>query len=136
MRQFEDMDQAYEDYAKSKGMNYLSLVVLEEIYESGEGCTQKRISDETRYPKQSVNLTVKSFLDDGYITLEEMPENRRNKRIKLNEKGRRLCEDVIVPLLGKENAAMDGMSDAERDELARLLGVYCRGYCDRVRELI
>ena len=66
MRQFEDMDQAYEDYAKSKGMNYLSLVVLEEIYESGEGCTQKRISDETRYPKQSVNLTVKSFLDDGY----------------------------------------------------------------------
>ena len=44
--------------------------------------------------------------------------------------------DEIVPLLWKENAAMDGMSDAERDELARLLGVCCRGYCDGVRELI
>ncbi len=83
-----------------------------------------------------INLTVKSFLDDGYIILGEMPENRRNRRIKLTEKGRRLCEDEIVPLIGKENAAMDGMSDAERDELARLLGVCCRGYCDGVRELI
>ena len=44
MQQFQNMDKAYEDYTKSKGLNYLSLMVLEEIYELGDGCTQKQIA--------------------------------------------------------------------------------------------
>ena len=79
MEQFQNMDNAYEDYARSKGLTYLSLMVLEEIYELGDGCTQKQIADDTHYPKQSVNLVVKAFLEDGVVELKELPENRKNK---------------------------------------------------------
>ncbi len=61
MKRFQDMDRAYEAYAKAKGLNYLSLMVLEEIYELGENCMQKQISEDTHYPKQSIHLVVKSF---------------------------------------------------------------------------
>ena len=54
MQQFQNMDDIYEAYAKSKGLTYLSLMVLEEICELGDGCTQKQISDDTHYPKQSI----------------------------------------------------------------------------------
>lgn len=37
MQQFQDMDRAYEEYARSREMTYLSLTVLEEIYELGDG---------------------------------------------------------------------------------------------------
>ena len=67
MEQFQNMDNAYEDYARSKGLTYLSLMVLEEIYELGGGCTQKRISEDTHYPKQSINLVIKAFLKDGVL---------------------------------------------------------------------
>ena len=86
IEQFQNMDNAYEAYAKSKGLTYLSLMVLDEIYALGDGCTQKQISEDTHYPKQSINLVVKAFLEDGIVELRELPENRKNKGITLTEK--------------------------------------------------
>ena len=37
IEQFQNMDNAYEAYAKSKGLTYLSLMVLDEIYALGDG---------------------------------------------------------------------------------------------------
>ena len=132
MQQFQNMDNAYETYAKSKGMTYLSLMVLEEIYELGDGCTQKQISADTRYPKQTINLAVKAFLEDGIVEMKELPENRKNKGITLSEKGRRLCEDVIVPLLRQEERTMAAIGEAESRELIRLLKLYGKTYCEQI----
>lgn len=134
-RQFQSMDKAYDEYAKSKGLSYLSLVVLEEIYELGNGCTQKQISEDTHYPKQSVNLVVKAFLEDGLVDLKELPENRKNKGIYLTEKGRRLCDDVVVPLLSREEKAILEMGDEESRELVRLLEIYGKAYCKHLSEI-
>lgn len=135
MEQFQNMDRAYEEYARAKGLTYLSLMVLEEIWELGDGCTQKQISEDTHYPKQSVNLIVKSFLEDGYVELRELPKNRKNKGITLTEKGRKLCENVITPLLYQEEQTMTQMGDAEKRELIRLLELYGKTYCERIRDI-
>ena len=119
MEQFQQMDRAYEAYAKSKGLTYLSLAVLEEIYELGDGCTQKQISEDTHYPKQSINLIVKSFLKDGYLEMKELAENRKNKGITLTPQGQKLCREVIVPLLEQEKKAMQEMGEKESHELMR-----------------
>ena len=52
MRQFENMDKTYEEYARANGLTHLSLSMLEAIYEAGDICTQKRISEETHYPSR------------------------------------------------------------------------------------
>ena len=135
MQQFQQMDKAYEEYARSRGLTYLSLMVLEEIYELGDGCTQKQISEDTRYPKQSVNLVVKGFLEDGLIALKELPENRKNKGVTLTEKGRRLCADVIVPLLREEEHALAELGEAEGREMIRLLSLYGKAYCGRIGQI-
>lgn len=135
MEQFQNMDNAYEDYARSKGLTYLSLMVLEEIYELGGGCTQKRISEDTHYPKQSINLVIKAFLKDGVLELRELPENRKSKGITLTEKGRRLCAETVAPLLAQKSAAMDEIGEAESRELIRLLELYGGAYCARIGRL-
>ena len=136
IEQFQNMDNAYEAYAKSKGLTYLSLMVLDEIYALGDGCTQKQISEDTHYPKQSINLVVKSFLEDGIVELRELPENRKNKGITLTEKGRRLCDDVIVPLLRQEEAAMHEMGEKESAELLRLVELYGNAYCGLIKKIL
>ena len=135
MQQFQSMDKAYEDYARSKGLNYLSLMVLEEIYEFGDGCTQKQIADDTHYPKQSVNLVVKAFLEDGIVQLKELPENRKNKGITLTEKGRQLCAEIVVPMLQQEALATTQMGEAESRELIRLLELYGQSYCKHIGQI-
>ena len=136
IEQFQNMDNAYEAYAKSKGLTYLSLMVLDEIYALGDGCTQKQISEDTHYPKQSINLVVKAFLEDGIVELRELPENRKNKGITLTEKGRRLCDDVIVPLLRQEEAAMHEMGEKESAELLRLVELYGNAYCGLIKKIL
>ena len=136
MQKFQSMDKAYEDYARSKGLNYLSLMVLEEIYELGDGCTQKQIAEDTHYPKQSVNLVVKAFLEDGVVELKELPENRKNKGITLTEKGRQLCDNIVVPLLQQEKMATREMRRDERLELIRLLELYGEAYCNRLKSIV
>ena len=136
MQQFQNMDDIYEAYAKSKGLTYLSLMVLEEICELGDGCTQKQISDDTHYPKQSINLAVKAFLEDGIVELKELPKNRKNKGITLTDKGRLLCEDVIAPLMMQEEQTLEAIGETESRELIRLLELYGKTYCDRIKHLI
>ena len=136
IEQFQNMDNVYEAYAKSKGLTYLSLMVLDEIYALGDGCTQKQISEDTHYPKQSINLVVKAFLEDGIVELRELPENRKNKGISLTDKGRQLCEDVIVPLLRQEEAAMREMGEKESAELLRLVELYGNAYCGLIKKIL
>lgn len=136
IEQFQNMDNAYEAYAKSKGLTYLSLMVLYEIYALGDGCTQKQISEDTHYPKQSINLVVKSFLEDGIVELRELPENRKNKGITLTEKGHQLCDEVIVPLLRQEEAVMLEMGEKESAELLRLVELYGNAYCKLIKKIL
>ena len=139
MQQFQNMDDIYEAYAKSKGLTYLSLMVLEEICELGDGCTQKQISDDTHYPKQSINLAVKAFLEDGIVELKELPKNRKNKGITLTDKGRLLCEDVIAPLLEPDShpgeLCRDNPQIVERNVLNRNLALGHRGHADKTAHL-
>ncbi len=132
IQQFQNMDRAYEEYARSKGLTYLSLVVLEEIYEIGGGCTQKQISEDTHYPKQSINLVIKSFLQEELVELKENPQNRKNKHIKLTVKGKQLCDNVVLPLLQKEEQAFNEMGEANGKELIRLLELYGKLYCSNI----
>lgn len=136
IEQFQNMDNAYEAYARSKGLTYLSLMVLDMVYALGNGCTQKQISEDTHYPKQSINLVVKAFLEDGIVELRELPENRKNKGITLTDKGRQLCNDVIVPLMQQEEAAMHEMGEKDTAELLRLVELYGNAYCKLIKKIL
>lgn len=135
MEIFRRIDNAYEEYAKSFGMTYVSLSVLEEIYELGDGCTQKQISEEIRYPKQMINPVVKSFIEDGLVTLREIPSDRRNKEITLTEKGKAMCEKIIVPMVEMESSALNDMGETQCLELLRLMELYGDKYCNGIKNI-
>ena len=135
MRQFENMGKAYEEYARANGLTYLSLSMLDEIHEAGDSCTQKRISEETHYPKQTVNLVINSFLESGCVELQEIPSDRRNKQIILTAKGRQLCEHVVAPMLEAENRAVRGLSERQSELLAALLELYGESYYEELKRI-
>lgn len=135
MQQFQKMDLAYENYAKSKNMTYLNLIVLEEIYLLGDGCTQKEIVDDTFYPKQTINLVIKAFLKEDIIILKEKEDNRKNKGIFLTEKGKKLSLDIIAPLIKQEEKTIASIGEEESRELLRIIELYSKQYCDLINNL-
>ena len=70
----------YDEYAKRHGMLMKTLLVANVLYYAKDGMTQTEICRRTFQSKQTVNLIVKNFLAESYVTVTETPENRMSNR--------------------------------------------------------
>ena len=118
------IERLYEEYAKIAGLTPMGLTVLSIIYEHSQGCTQKLICKQSQYNKQSVNMIIKSFWEQGYVELAEMKEDRRNKQVKLSKKGKKYADNVIGLLWKVENDALEKMTPEQQKAIMFFIDVY------------
>ena len=88
----------YDEYAKRHGMLMKTLLVVnvlfyDSFYAKG-GMTQTEICQRTFQSKQTVNLIIKNLLAENYVTITEVPENKRNKIVQMTPSGRAYCEKL------------------------------------------
>ncbi len=107
------LERVYGEYARKNGLTYMSLLVLEAIRDN-KGCTQMKICEETNYPKQTVNMIVKSFLSKGWVELVELPADRRNKAVNLTASGMEFVKEVVDPFWNCARNVLKGIDGEER----------------------
>lgn len=120
----------YEEYAKSVGLSYTSLQILELIYDSEE-CTQKMLCEKTFLPKQTVNTIITAFYKKGIVRLAELPEDRRTKTVSFTPGGKEYAEKIVVKMKYSDQKAMELLSEAQREALLESTRCYvenCRKY--------
>lgn len=128
------MDQLYEEYAHKHGLTFMSLYILETIY-TQKGCTQKQISQITMYPKQTVNMVVRSFLQRGWVLLEQDGDDRRSKCVRLTEEGQAFAIEVIEALWNAGRRAFSELTAEERNIMLRAVGAFSKSFVEKVRKL-
>ena len=114
------IERFYEDYAKSVGLTYMSLTVLEIIYYAPNPITQKEICEESHYIKQMVNTIVKNFYENGYIEFKEVESDRRNKYVLFTSNGKEYADKIMKPLMEREEKAIAVLSKEERNEMINI----------------
>ena len=138
IRQFDaclqEWSASYEDYAKSVGLSFTSLSVLSVIYET-ERCTQKLLCEVCFLPKQTVNAVITSFYKKGWVRLEELPEDRRNKTIHLTETGRAEAERIVQKICQSEIESMSRLTEEEREMLLSATRRYVLGCKEAMKGL-
>ena len=117
---------SYEEYAKSVGLSFTSLSILSVIYRT-EKCTQKLLSEQCFLPKQTVNAVITSFYKKGWVQLRELPEDRRNKTVHLNETGAVEAERILQKVRQSEQQAMSQLTEEERAVLLSATRRYVTG---------
>lgn len=110
----------YDDYAKRHGMLMKTLLVVNALYYTREGLTQTDICGRTFQSKQTVNLIIKNLLAEGYVTVTEVPENKRAKIVCMTDAGRAYCEKVVWHITWAEDTAMSMFSPEEQKTLIDL----------------
>lgn len=135
-QKWQSIDRLYEEYAKASGLTYMSLCVLEIIYNTPDNCTQKHISDESHYTKQNVNIIIKSFLEQGYVKLQELPSDRRNKQVTLTEAGKTYAGNIISTLWEIEQEAITSLTGEQRELLIQFAGIYEECFRKRLAALL
>ncbi|MBS6104993.1 MAG: hypothetical protein KH840_10570 [Megasphaera sp.] len=86
-------------------------------------------------PKQTVNTAVTTFYKKGWIRMEELPENRRNKTIHFTDEGRREAQRILHKVRDSERQAMKDLSKAEREQLLSLTERYVTACTTAMKDL-
>ena len=110
----------YDEYAKRHGMLMKTLLVVNVLFYAKDGMTQTEICRRTFQSKHTVNLIIKNLLTERYVTVTEMPENKRNKIVKMTEAGRAYCERVVRHITWAEDTAMAMFTAEEQKQLIDL----------------
>ncbi len=118
---FRDQQYAvYDEYAKRHGMLMKTLLVLNTLFYAKEGMTQAEICKRTFQSKQTVNSIIRNLWTDHYVTITEIPEDRRNKMVEMTEAGRTYCEKVVRHITWAEDTAMSMFTPEEQKQLVDL----------------
>lgn len=112
-----EVNAIYDDYAKSVGLSYASLYVLDVIHDSAGDCTQKEIAERTFLPKQTVNAIVKGFGEVGLVEIAGLDTDRRKKRIRLTGDGRARAGAIARRMRTVERQALGRMPPERRAAL-------------------
>ena len=110
----------YDEYAKRHGMMMKTLLVVNVLFYAQEGMTQRDICRRTFQSKQTVNLIVKNLLAQGYVTVDEAPDDRRIKIVRMTETGRAYCGHVVRHITRAEDEAMAMLTPEEQEQLVGL----------------
>lgn len=116
----------YDEYAKRNGMMMKTLLVVNVLFYSKDGMTQKEICQRTLQSKQTVNLIIKNLLADNYVTVTEMPKNKRNKIVQMTDAGRAYCEKVVRRITWAEDMAMSMFTPEEQKQLIDLYRTFTK----------
>lgn len=92
----------YKKWAEKHGLSVNACLILESFYYETGVQTQKSISQNLMIPKQTVNTILKDYMQKGFIETESMPEDKRNKILKLTESGKIYADEIVGKLQEKE----------------------------------
>ena len=132
---FRDEQFALDDeYAKRHGMLMKTLLVVNALFYNKDGMTQTEICKRTFQSKQTVNLIIKNLLSGSYVTVAEVPENKRNKIVQMTAAGRAYCEKVVRHITWAEDTAMSMFTPEEQKNLIALSRTFTKNLTKLVNQ--
>ncbi len=102
-----------------KTLLVVNVLFYDAFYDKG-GMTQKEICRRTLQSKQTVNLIIKNLLAENCVTVTEVPENKRNKIVRMTDAGKACCEKIVRHITWAEDAAMSMFTPEEQKQLIDL----------------
>ena len=73
-------------FSKIGELSHNEMLIMDYLSENGDSL-QTDIARYHAISKQTINLSVKSLLENGYVTLYQSPDNKKEKLITLTDKG-------------------------------------------------
>ena len=120
-------DGAYYRWAVRSGVTPHTLDLLYAL-DDGQPHSQKQICEEWAIPKTTVNTVVRSCREAGYITLETMPDQPRQRQLCLTPAGMAYAREALAELYVLENQAMAAAVKKYGPLFVDALELYCASF--------
>ncbi|WP_244467927.1 MarR family winged helix-turn-helix transcriptional regulator [Nitratireductor soli] len=105
---------------KHHGLARPEFVVLYSIGLKG-GIAARDICSSSGFPRNTISRAVQKLLDKGIILREVAPDDQRSFVLHLTQKGRKIFDDTLLPMVEREQVLLARLTQAERLMLSELL---------------
>lgn len=129
---YKEMDIIYHNYAKSLGLSDTAFWIFYCMSEHDCSFTQRELCRDWSFAPQTLNSSLKDMEKKGFIKLEPVPKNKRNKLILLTPEGERMVKEGILPLMKAECDSFSVLSDGE----CELMLSFTEKYTNTLKESI
>ena len=130
---YREIDRIYHEISMKVGLSDSAFMILYAIAELGDGCLQKDIADIYLFSRQTINSSIQKLQEKEILQLTK--GKRRDMHISITEKGKKLLEEKIYPVMEAENSVFDELSQPESTEYLQLMRKSTSLLRDRVKEL-
>lgn len=128
-------DGAYYRWAVRSGVTPHTLDLLYAL-DDGLPHSQKQICEEWAIPKTTINTVVKTCRAAGYITLEPMPGQPRQRQLCLTEAGMAYAKEAMEELYAIENQAMTAAVERYGPSFVDAMELYCTSFREALEAIL
>lgn len=118
--QYKEGNEIYHRLARHYGLSDSAFWILYTLRESEGPVSQTQLCRELYLSKQTVNSALKNLEEAGYLRLESVPDNRKNKEIRLTPMGEELLRRTVDPVFAMEERAFQRLTEEEREAILHL----------------
>ena len=133
-RLYKELDDIYHNIALKLNLSDSAFIIFYTLCEVGEGCSQKDICNQAALSKKTINSAIQKLEQEDYICMRH--GKGRQRQIYLTEKGQKMLQEKIYPVMQIENNVFQKMEETEARELLRLFQKYVLQLQAEARELL
>lgn len=133
-RLYKELDDIYHNIALKLNLSDSAFIIFYTLCEVGEGCSQKDICNQAAISKKMINSAIQKLEQEDYICMRH--GKGRQMQIYLTEKGQKMLQEKIYPVMQIENNVFQKMEETEARELLRLFQKYVLQLQAEARELL
>ena len=113
----------YSEWSRKHDINHFAMKILYVLVTEGPA-TQKKISEENKLSKQTVNTIVTALKENEYVVLVNCAGDKREKTVELTEKGLDYATKLLDPLFQIEERIIKKMGNQNVRQLIELMTIY------------
>ena len=113
-------NEIYHRLARHFGLSDSAFWILYTLREMGGSVSQSQRCGELFLSKQTVHSALKQLEQGGYLQLENVPNSRKNKQVRVTSLGEQLLTQVADPVFAMEERAFLRLSPQQRQALLEL----------------
>lgn len=117
---YKETNGLYHDLARHFCLSDSAFWILYTLREAGGSVSQSQLCGDLYLSKQTVHSALKQLEQGGYLQLENLPNNRKNKRVRVTPQGEELLCQVADPVFAMEERAFLRLSPQQRQALLEL----------------
>ena len=121
-----EVDDLYHMLALKFSLSDSAMWILCTMREANRELTQSEIAQEMSMSRQTVNSAIKNLAKQGYLRLEAVSGDRRNKPLSFTEEGEPLLKRTVDRVLSLEHQVFENLEVEEQEQITQILRKYTR----------